>query len=729
MSKLLRLIVAVAFGSLAVAGTVVTIPTVLRGVYRHASTTVARPLPALTSVEEQGSTVYAANGSVLANLRSSVTRVPVPISKISPILIAAVIDTEDARFYGHGGVDFPSLVRAALHDTSGAGLQGGSTLTQQLVKQVYLNSERTLSRKIKEAVLANRLQKQYTKNQILDAYLNTIYLGSGAYGVEAASEAYWGEHANQLRLSQAALLAGLIQDPSGYDPVYNPSAARVRRSEVLQRMLHYHTIDEHQYKIADAAPLPTSARFTPEPITGEAGYYVEQVVQQLLGSNSPLGGTRAQRIQALYEGGLKIYTNYDPAAEARAAQAVAATTPPATADAAYRETNGVMVQVPIKGGFQEDLVAIDPTNGNVDALYAGPNYAKASFDVATQGLRQAGSGFKIFTLLAFLEHGGNIYDHVDASTPCGIPFPGNDAYVKNPAHNDEGDGQQGVTTVLNATAQSLNCAYLRMAHQIGLPAVVAEAEKLGIPASEIAPYKDDPSMVIGTAGVTPLQMADAYATLASGGYYHAPQFISRIENVSGQVVYKENTTGQEVIPPNIVAEADVAFEAVVQNGTCTAAAIPGRQVAGKTGTTSGPTDSWFNGYTPNLETTVWMGYPQDEYIMRVYGAEPYGATYSCPAVHDYMSSTLADLPVETFPALDNAILPPLYVVPTVTGPTPPLVPPTTVPPPVPVHAPPPPPHVSPTTTPPRPTTPTTSPPTTSPPAPKTPPGTVPKKRH
>ncbi|HLI02472.1 MAG TPA: transglycosylase domain-containing protein, partial [Acidimicrobiales bacterium] len=646
MTRLLRLVVAIALGVAAVAGAGILVPLAYRDIYRHGSSTVANRIPPLRAVTKEGSTIYAANGAVLATLEPPETSKPVALSQINPILIRAVLDTEDHRFFQHGGVDFPSMMRAFLSDSSGGNFQGGSTITQQLVKQVYLTSERKVSRKLKEAVLANRLQKIYTKRQILNAYLNIIYLGSGAYGVEAAAEAYWGEPASRLTLPQAALLAGLIQAPSGYDPVTDPTAARIRRSQVLSRMLHYKDITRRQYRRANAAPLPTSVATRQQQLTGIDAYYVAEVERTLLARGSPLGSTPDQRDAALFGGGLKIYTNLQPTAQAQAEAAVAKDTPQnATAQ-----------------GIEENLVSIDPSTGAVTALIGGQNYQKDQFDPATQGREQAGSGFKIFTLLAGLMHGQSIQDLVDATSPCSVPFPANLGYTQGhspgPAHNDEGDGQQGVTTVLNATAQSLNCAYFRMAHQVGLSNVVAEAEELGIPRSEMKPYAGDPSIVLGAAGVTPVQMAGAYATLADGGVFHAPSFVNHIVDRSGSTIYTQPTKGKRVLPPNVVAEADQAFVAVVNGGTGYAAAIPGRPVAGKTGTTNGPTSAWFNGYTPQLETTVWMGSPTGGIArMVVDGVEVYGGTFPTQTVHDYLAAALATTPVKPFPPVNPAYLP------------------------------------------------------------------------
>ncbi len=654
MRNLVRLAVSVVAAVAVLATAAIVVPVAIRGIVRHGYASSPRPLAPLTSLTETGSTVYAANGQVLATLNASVTRIPVKLSQVPKVLITAVLDTEDHRFYLHGAVDVPSEVRALLHDSTGGGLQGGSDITQQLVKQVYLTSERTLSRKIKEAFIAIRLQKLYTKNQILDAYLNTIYLGAGAYGVEAAARAYWNEPVSDVTLPQAAMLAGLIQDPSGYDPVTDPVLARIRRTQVLGRMLHYHDITAKQYDAANAAPLPTSQReAVTSSLAGIDGYYVAEVENELLGPGSPLGGTPSERYAEVFEGGLQIHTNLEPALQAAAVSAVQAITPPNNQ------------------GYQEALVSIDPHNGAVVAMVPGQNFATEKFNIVTQGLRQPGSGFKLFTLLPALEQGDSIFAPVDATSPCAFPFPGNDGLLQTPVRNDVGDGQSGPTTIQVATAQSLNCAFMRMGHQVGLPTVLATAEKLGVPRSELQPFAQDPSVVIGAASVSPLQMADAYATLADGGVYHHPAFIARIVDRTGSVIYRQPARGVRVIPQNIVGEADAAFQAVVQSGTGTAAQIPGREVAGKTGTNNGPTDAWFNGFTPQLEATVWMGYPPaDSRLLQINGVAVYGGSYPAETVHAYLAAALANSPVVDFPPIDSAALPPAKPVPEVSGPFP-----------------------------------------------------------
>ena len=433
------------------------------GLLHNTATADAVPLPPLGSPAALGgSTVYAADGkTVLAVLHASQERKPIALNQVAKVLITAVLDTEDHRFYLHGGFDIPSTIRALANDTSGSGLQGGSTITQQLVKQTYLSSVRKLSRKVKEAVLADRLQRKYSKDQILQAYLNTIYLGNGAYGVEAAANVYFNEHASQLTLPQAALLAGLIQNPSGDDPILAPAAARTRRSEVLDRMVHYGDITAAQATAANQVPLPTS--IIEPPVVGDqiSDYYVQEVETELLSSGSPLGGTYDQRYETLFEGGLKIYTNLNPALQALAEQTIAGDTPANSQ------------------GFQQAMVSIDPATGKVVAMVGGQGVQSSRYDIITQGTRQPGSGFKLFTLLAALQANYSIYDTLDAQSPCAIDFPTDHDLVSHPAHNDEGNGG-GVVTLLNATAQSLNCAYIRLAHEVGLANIISMAHSLGI---------------------------------------------------------------------------------------------------------------------------------------------------------------------------------------------------------------------------------------------------------
>ncbi len=643
MNRPLRFVAIIAAGAMLITAAVVSLAVVGNHLVRHSVTADAVPLPPLgNQTALGGSTVYAADGkTVLAVLHASQDRKPVALSQVSKVLITAVLDTEDHRFFLHGGFDIPSTIRALAADSSGSGLQGGSTITQQLVKQTYLTSVRKLSRKIKEAVLADRLERKYSKDQILQAYLNTIYLGNGAYGVEAAANVYFNEDASQLTLPQAALLAGLIQNPSGYDPILSPAPARTRRAEVLDRMVHYGDVTAAQAAAANQVPLPTSIVEPPAVGDPVSDYYVQEVQTELLSAGSPLGGTYDQRYEALFEGGLKIYTNLNPTLQAQAEQTVLNDTP----------SNGK--------GFQQAMVTIDPATGNVLAMVGGSGVQTSHYDIITQGTRQPGSGFKIFTLLAALQKGYSIYDTLDAQSPCAIDFPTDHDLVTHPARNDEGNGG-GVVTLLNATAQSLNCAYIRLAHEVGLSNVIAMAHSMGI--SEQLP--EYPSIVIGSVAVHPIEMAAAYAAVADGGVYHAPSFINYIVDQSGSIIHTAPNPGQRVVSSQIATEATVALQAVVQYGTGTAAGLYNRPAAGKTGTTNNNVDAWFNGFTPQMETTVWMGNVSAEVPMVDVGGvgEVYGGTFPAHTWHDFMTGALAGQPAVGFPQLDAALLPsPQYI--------------------------------------------------------------------
>lgn len=625
--KWIRFVAISAALAVTLSGTVVAGVVLGDDAFHHAASAEERPLPPLTSTTRVGSTVYAADGhTVLAVFQGPQLQIPVPVSQVSPTLIKAVLDTEDHGFFLHGGIDIKSIARAAFGDASGGSLQGGSTIAQQLAKDLYLTPTRKLSRKIQEAVLAQRLEEKNSKNQILQTYLNTIYLGSGAYGIQAAAKIYFGEPAATLDLAQSALLAGMIQDPSGYDPIVAPVAARDRRGQVLDRMIVYHDITPAQAVAADAAPLPVLPT-TPAPSNPITNYYVQQVRDELLGPSSPLGSTYAARYDALYNGGLRIYTNLNPAEQVAAEAAAAADTPANS------------------GGFQEALVALDPQTGQVRALVGGTGTDTSQFDIMTEGIRQPGSGFKLFTLLAALESGYSVSDTVDSQSPCAINFPSDHTLITKPINNDNGPGG-GVINLVQATAQSVNCAYIRLAHEVGLSRVISVANQLGI--SEITQRDQYPSIVIGSIAVHPLEMAAAYAALADGGIYHHPSFIDHIVDRSDRVIYQGIDYGHRVFSTQVAAEADAAFQAVVQNGTGIAAAIPGREVAGKTGTTESNVDAWFNGFTPQMETTVWMGNLRAETPIQINGVPVYGANYPAETWHTFATTILAGQPPLAF---------------------------------------------------------------------------------
>jgi membrane peptidoglycan carboxypeptidase len=590
----------------------------------------------INAPRSERSTVYASDGTVLAVLHAAENRVPVSIDKISPNMINAVIDTEDSRYWTHGAVDLKSTVRAlASNVQSGVVREGGSTITQQLVKTIFLTPHRNLDRKIKEAVIATRIEKKYTKRQILEAYLNAVYFGNGAYGVQAAAESYFNVDVSQVTPAQAAFIAGMIRDPLGYDPILNPRDSLTRRNFVLDRMAVYGHLSTFEAATFSKLPIPTAITKPQATADTKDDYYVEQVKQILLNQSTTLGDTYTERYNALFRGGLKIYTNLDPHLQDLAEQKVA-------------------LGVPINHqGFTAAMASIEPSTGKVRAIVGGPGFDQVKYDLATQGSRQPGSGFKVFTLLAAYEAGFAPNDSVDGSSPCAIGFPGDNGYLKKPAHNSEGNAS-GSVTVLNATANSINCAYLRIAHEVGLPKVIEMAHRLGLSEN----FLQVPSIVIGSEGVTVLQMAGAYATLAADGVYHTPSFIDHINDPSGKTIFKNNAQGKRVLDPQISRLAVQTLRAVVQYGTGTAAALPDRPVVGKTGTTEQNTDAWFNGITPQLATSVWMGDPKGRTPMyNVGGITVYGGTFPARIWHAYTEDALLGQPSIDFPGPDYSKIP------------------------------------------------------------------------
>lgn len=572
------------------------------------------------------SVVYARDGSVLATFHEEENRVPVPLAKVPPHVVRAVLDAEDDRFYDHGAIDLRALTRAMVVNVqSGAITEGGSTITQQLVKISLLNSQQKADRKIKEAVLALRLESTMTKDQILERYINAVYLGNHAYGLEAAAETYFGKDVSQLDMGQGILLASLIRDPVGSDPWAQPDAARRRRDLVTDRMVALGHLTPSEGDAIKGQPMPT----TPpgQPAKG-SDYFTERVKQQLL-ADTRLGATPAERFAAVFKGGLAIHTTLDPADQLHAEKSVAD-------------------QLPDSGGqFQAALVSIDPTSGAVRALVGGSDFGSAKFDLAVQGGKQAGSSFKAFTLMAALEAGYSPNDTVNGASPCPIPDPGSVEGVWSPA-NVEGEAP-GVLTITDATVLSINCAYARLVSQIGPAKVMEVAKRMGI-TSPLQPYL---SITLGTFPVSPLEMASAYATLAADGVRHTPYFVDQVDDSRGKVVFKAEPKGEQVVSAQNARVESQILTQVVQRGTGRAAAVPAWTVAGKTGTTDENRNAWFVGYTPVLTTAVWMGSPGGDVPMRnVGGITVFGGTYPARIWQEYMAAALAGIGPVDLPSPD-----------------------------------------------------------------------------
>ncbi|MBV8259258.1 MAG: PBP1A family penicillin-binding protein [Actinobacteria bacterium] len=524
--------------------------------------------------------IYANDGhTILAVLRGSQSRVLDTSDQISPWLKQAIVATEDKRFWEHRGVDLRGIARAVVADLRGRPVQGGSTITQQFVKNALTGDTRTIVRKLKEAALAWQLEQRWSKERILTAYLNTIYFGNGAYGAERAARTYFGHSAAKLTLSEAALLAGIPEDPSAYDPVRHPAAARARRRLVLGLMLQQKVIQPYQYAIAVDAPMPKPEDVHLSGVQGVAPYFGEYVKAQLI---AKLGARR------VFGGGLRVRTTIDLRLQKLAQKAVQKWLPSPT-------------------GPQAALVAIDPRDGKVLAMVGGRNFHQSQFNLAVQGIRQPGSSFKPFVLATALKEGISPATQYK-SGPVSI-FLGNKYW---PVHNYEGE-YLGVIDLAKAIAVSDNTVFAQLTRDVGPVSVAHTAHELGI----MRPLHGVFSIGLGTQAVSPLDMARAYSSFADGGYRidgsflgDEPRTVTSITDVTGRTVAANDPVRRPVLTSEQDDLLTQLLEGVVTGGTGTAAAIPGRQVAGKTGTTENYGDAWFVGYTPQLVVAVWVGYPK-----------------------------------------------------------------------------------------------------------------------
>jgi penicillin-binding protein 1A len=577
--------------------------------------------PARVSHEVDGHIYANDNHTILATLRGAESRILVATIEIAPIMQQAIVAIEDKRFYQHRGVDLRGIARAVWADvTSKKIVQGGSTITQQFIKNSCVTSTRTISRKLKEAALAWQLEQRWSKDRILTAYLNTIYFGNGAYGIQRAAQTYFKTTASRLTLPQAALLAGIPADPSRYDPVTNPRTARGRRLEVLKAMLSQHEISELDLKRASRAPLPRAEDVRLPGIQGPAPYFVNYVKQQLIEKY----GTRE-----VFGGGLDVQTTIDLRLQKLARRAV---------EAVLKEPNGPSAA----------LVAVRPRTGEVLAMYGGDNFRQSQFNLAVQGERQPGSSFKPFVLATALRQ-GIAPATTFASRPVSI-FIG-DRYWN--VHNYEND-YIGSADLATATIVSDNSVFAQLTRLVGPANVARTARQVGV-TRDLNPYF---AIGLGADPVSPLEMARAFSTFANEGrridgraFGNRPRAIARIRDEHGKMVDDNRPVHRPVLTRDQNALLTSILEEVIRSGTGKRARLPDRTAAGKTGTTENYGDAWFVGYTPQLATAVWVGYPNKLIPMLTeYGGDPVaGGTFPAEIWRVFNQLALAGTDPESFP--------------------------------------------------------------------------------
>jgi penicillin-binding protein 1A len=578
--------------------------------------------------------IYASDGkTVLAVLRGDETRVVVPSDKIAPVMKQAIVAVEDKRFWAHKGVDARGVLRAVWADIRNKKIvQGGSTITQQLIKNAYVEKERTISRKLKEAALAWQLEQRWSKDRVLTAYLNTIYFGNGAYGVEMAARVYFNKHAHDLKLHEAALLAGLPASPGAYDPVSNPRPSLMRRQTVLRLMLEQNLITRADFLAASREPLPDPKSIGLPNIGGRSTYFAEYVKQQLV----PYYGSGK-----VFGGGLRITTSIDANIQRLAREAI---------DKWLTRPKGPVAA----------LVAIDPRDGRVLAMVGGKSFKKSQFNLAVQGERQSGSAFKPFVLAGALAQGISP-ETVFVSKPTLINLGDKLWSIANYENS-----YLGSIDLWDATTHSDNAVYAQLTAQVGPANVRRTARALGI----TSPLNAYFAIGLGVEAVNPLEMARAFATFANEGARvdgtvlgNRPRAVLTVQD--GKVLDRNDPVQRQVLEPNDAALLTAMLRNVIEDGTGRRASI-GRPAAGKTGTTENHGDAWFVGYTPQLATAVWVGYPNElrPMLTEFHGDPVAGGTFPALIWKTFMKRALAAMkePPQDFPVPEYRAAAPYQVV-------------------------------------------------------------------
>lgn len=554
------------------------------------------------------SQVFDSHGRLITTLHSDQNRLPIDINKVPQNLQNAFIAAEDNRFYEHIGIDPIGIFRAIFANLTNRGIaQGGSTITQQLAKNAFLSQEQTLKRKIQEAMLALEIEHKYSKKEILEMYMNQIYFGQGAYGIQTAAKTYFNKDVNELTLTQCAMLAGLPKSPNYYSPFNNLNEAKKRKNVVLDQMVKYGYVSAAEAEDAKNQDLGLSKSHQSKEADEYASFidYVSQQVAKKYGDD------------ALYKEGLKIYTTMDVDKQHAAVRAMR------NLPNNYTDENGLTQP-------QAAIVSIDPKTGHILAMVGGRG--QDSFNRASMAVRQPGSAFKPFVYLTALQH-----DMTPDTTMDDQPVTYGSWSPKN-----AGGSYSGTMALSDALAHSVNTIAVQLADKVGTKNIIANAKKMGI--TTLDAKDDNLAMALGglTKGVTPLEMASAYGTFANKGVHVKPTAIVKILDRNGNVLEDASTLEKEETKTRVMSEREAyemttMLEGVIDHGTGTATAI-GRPAAGKTGTTDDNKDAWFVGYTPDIVTAVWIGDDTGSHSL----GEIYGGTIPAEIWKDYMSSATSD---------------------------------------------------------------------------------------
>jgi penicillin-binding protein 1A len=584
-------------------------------------------LPPAKALEENtpsiGTKVYADDDELLTEFQPE-KRIFVPLQQIPPHLRNAVIAVEDARFYSHFGVDLKGIARAAYANfRHGRVVEGGSTITQQLAKVLFLTPDRSFSRKVKEALLAFELEKRYSKDRLLELYLNQIYLGHGVFGVEAAARMYFGKSVQDLSLAEAALVAALPRSPGHYSPFERPEVAQRRRAVVLARMREQGYVSESEVRQANRAPL---GLIPPERRRGSGQYFLEYLQH---GLEAKYGS------DVLYKSGLSVYTTMRPVLQRAAEQALRDGIEALAARQHARVASGRRAPPAPPSPPEGAVVVLEATTGYVRALVGGSDFARSEFNRAIHARRQAGSAFKPFVYLAALEAGRTPEDLLDDS-PVRYTSGGK---VWAPENYDE--KFRGPVTLQQALEESINVPTIRLLEQIGVARTIDAARRAGIQ----SPLPEDLTLALGSGDVTLLELTAAYGTLANQGVRMEPILVRYVTDARGRLVEENIPQGREALDPAIAGTLTEMLRGVVERGTGIAARVLERPLAGKTGTTNDFSNAWFVGYTPSVVAGVWLGHDRP----RPLGPGETGARAALPIWVAVMREALRGQPAEEFP--------------------------------------------------------------------------------